>query len=357
MDNNQKMQEFLKQCVLDGNGYIDFEELIKMPGVTVEEIDTLTGNDRKKIINYGKPSNPYKKKNIKLYRITIDDIGSIEVLIKKDRDFFPDSEHDIYSEIVAAKIAQKLELPFAEYYPIRTINNKGVLERQVLTINCFQDGNKTFYHACDIHTMIRELYSVDYTEQYLLEFLESKKCLPEDTREILFNYRKMILFGLMIKGRDLNSSNWGVYEWKDEQGIKRYTFSCFDNAISFIKRNPSITSNIVMTGVDEDGNQLTSMQAKMKYCLEDIRTKSWLNDVLDKIENPQEFMKEVIEEIEEERGVTVPEEYVSIFTEKFSEAVGQMRKVFADITQEKLNSEGAYLNKNGKENGNNDRPQ
>ena len=298
MDNNQKMKEFLIQRVLDGNGYIDLEELKQMPGV-IEEIYTLTGNDRNKVpgINFVKQVNPYKKKNIKLYRITVDGI-SIEVLIKKDRDFFPDSEHDIYSEIVAAKIAEKIGLPFAEYYPIKTINNNGVIESQVLTINCFQDGNKTFYHACDIHTMIRELYSVDYTEQYLLEFLESKKCLPEDTREILFNYRKMILFGLMIKGRDLNSSNWGVYEWEDEQG-KRYTFSCFDNAISFVKRKPNITSNIVMTGVDEDGNQLTSMQAKMRYCLEDVRTRNWLNGLLDKIKNPQEFMKEVMEEIKE----------------------------------------------------------
>ena len=68
-------------------------------------------------------------------------------------------------------------------------------------------------------------------------------------------------------------------------------------------------------------------------------------------------MKEVMEEIKEERGVAVPEEYASVFTDKFSEAFGQMREVFSAITQEKLDKEGVRLNNNEKENGNNDRPQ
>ena len=64
MVDNAKLQKFLKQLIIQGEGFIDFEKLKQMPGVTVEKIDKLTGNDRNAVVNYGNPQDPYKKKNI-----------------------------------------------------------------------------------------------------------------------------------------------------------------------------------------------------------------------------------------------------------------------------------------------------
>lgn len=43
MDNNQKMKEFLKQCILNGNGYIDFEKLKQIIERTREWLDETLG--------------------------------------------------------------------------------------------------------------------------------------------------------------------------------------------------------------------------------------------------------------------------------------------------------------------------
>lgn len=133
-------------------------------------------------------------------------INDKEFLLKNILD-----ENIVENTLIAEEIARQLDLPVAIYFPAKEKNQE---KTKVLTLN-FLEFNETLIEGNKICGNEMDIIKV---EEKLREFLSNQPEISKnnsdtveyDKKTIITNYKKFILYSILINHRDAHNGNWGL---------------------------------------------------------------------------------------------------------------------------------------------------
>ena len=263
----------------------------------------------------------YKELRISKDLVNIGFDGSLTIRNEKFYLKLPKSELRIYTELIAAKLLQKLNIPHVEYHLVAFFDEAGLISksfkhpesryisgqqlldeyrRSLIKVHDIMDMNnlETIWHAIEYH------YSKIYSSQEVQAITET----------LMKELTTVFSFDITVDNIDRHQSNWIIEE--SDKGI--HLTPIFDNEFMLDSYLDPESLDSFSLGVDyDDLANFTDTQETitkyLEYSSQDFVTKLSL---MVTILNPQVF-KECLAEVEHDIGCDIPDDIKTLLENSY----------------------------------------
>ena len=263
----------------------------------------------------------YEKLGIKKDLVNIGFDGS---LIIKDEEYyvkFPKSELRIYTELIAAKLLQKLNIPHVDYYLVSFFDESGLISKSFKKpgakyisgqklLDDYRDYLQKSQNVIDMNNLETIWNAIEY--YYRQKYPREK--VQVITATLMRELTTMFSFDIAINNVDRHQSNWII----EESDSSIHLVPIFDNEFMLDSYLDPESLDSFSLGIDyDDTSNFTPTEESIKKYL-DYSSQEFIAKLLLIINliNPEVFIK-CLEEVEKAINCPLPEDYKELLINSY----------------------------------------